>query len=441
MKFKNMAHDYQKLVVNHLVKNPKCGVFLDMGMGKTASCLYAFNYLKTRNKVHRMLIIAPKFVALHTWKDEIEKWEEFTNLSINIAVGNENKRLEAFENPSDIVIINRDNVNWMQKNVSFADFQVLCVDELSSFKNPKATRTLSLFKVIYNFKYRWGLTGTPAPNGYLDVFGQMLVIQPKLFGFNYWSFRNKHFYQATKYKWDLKAGGREEIDTKLKEVCVSLESKDYLTMPPLIENHIPVYMSKDIEKIYKKALYNLIFDKEGCLLELDKNLTIKLQQLASGFIYDENKIPIYISGIMLEKLKEIYDSSEGNILLFYNFQYEKDLILNKFEDSQELKTNEDFKDWNEGTIKMAVAHPLSLGYGMNLQSGGNIVIWYGYNWDSASVQQANARLYRQGQKNGVIINYLFTKNTIHEVIRKALVKKLSIHDIIMESTKYIKCMV
>jgi SNF2 family DNA or RNA helicase len=259
MKFKELAHDYQKVVVNHLIKKPKCGIFVDMGLGKTASCLYAFSYLKQKGKVTRMLIIAPKFVALHTWKDEIEKWDEFTNLTINIAVGNENKRLESFENESDIVIINRDNVSWMHKNVSMKSFQVLCVDELSSFKNPKAYRTLSLFKIVYNFKYRWGLTGTPVPKGYLDLFGQMLVIEPKLFGFNFWSYRNKYFYEASKYNWSLKAGKKEEIDSKLKEVCISLTAKDYLNMSPCINNHVSVSMDNRTLKIYKKALNEMVY--------------------------------------------------------------------------------------------------------------------------------------------------------------------------------------
>ena len=437
MKFKELAHDYQKVVVNHLIKYPKCGIFVDMGLGKTASCLYAFSFLKQKGKVERMLIIAPKFVALHTWKDEIKKWQEFTNLTINIAVGNENTRLNAFENKSDIVIINRDNVSWMHKNVSMASFQVLCVDELSSFKNPKANRTLSLFKVIYNFKYRWGLTGTPVPKGYLDLFGQMLVIEPKLFGFNFWSYRNKYFYESSKYSWNLKAGKKEEIDTKLKEVCISLTAKDYLTMPPCINNHISVEMDKKTLTTYKKALNEMVYSLGESNLELHKNLTIKLQQLASGFIYDDNKKPITVHNLLISKLEEIYDCTEGNILLFYNFQAERDLILKTFK-AKELKKDKDFIDWNNGKIKMAISHPQSLGYGMNLQAGGNNIIWYGYNWDSSSVMQANARLYRQGQKNGVVINYLYVKQTIHEHMNRLINKKLSMHDIMMESVKYLK---
>jgi SNF2 family DNA or RNA helicase len=438
--FELKCHPYQKLVINHIIKNPFSGVFLDMGMGKTSAILYAFKWLVKKGKAKRMLIIAPKFVALNTWLEEIEKWNQFKSLKINIAVGNENTRLDAFQESSDIVIINRENTLWMVKNVSMKSFQVLCIDELSSFKNPESKRVKALFRIIHRFNYRWGLTGTPAPNGYIDLFSQLYVINPLILGYNYYSFRQTYFYEEKPYKWELKKNAEENIQEKIKPYCLSLKAEDYLSMPSKIENHIKLNLNESGSKAYIKALQDMVYINENRELKLDKNLTIKLQQLASGFIYLENGKYEIVHSIMLDALDEIIENSTGNVLLFYNFQAEKDLIKSKFGYAREIKKEIDFKDWNQGNIKLAVCHPVSVGYGMNLQSGGNNIIWYGYNWAADTVQQANARLYRQGQQNGVVINYLYVDGTIHNRIWDVLSGKIDKQDMLIESVKYVEGM-
>jgi SNF2 family DNA or RNA helicase len=436
MKFKELAHEYQKNVVNYLIKNPFAGVFLDMGMGKTASVLYAFKWLKQKGLASRMLIIAPKYVALYTWKDELIKWIDLNDLKINIAVGN--KRLDAFNNLSDIVIINRENTVWMVKSVSMKTFQVLVVDELSSFKNHESQRFKALSRILHRFKFRWGLTGTPAPNGYLDIYSQMDIISPGLLGSNYYSFRNRYFQEVRPYLWVASKENEFLIQEKLRTCCISLTAQDYLRMPPKIENHISIPMNLKCFKAYKKALEDMVYISKLENLDLDKNLTIKLQQLASGFIYNKDKKFEIVHTLMIDKLEEIVDCTEGNILLFYNFQAEKEIIKSKFSIAQELKSSDDFENWNKGKIKLAICHPVSVGYGMNLQSGGNNIIWYGYNWAADTNLQANARLYRQGQENGVVINYLYVEGTIHNRIYDVLQGKIAKQDMLIESVKYVK---
>lgn len=436
MKFFDVAHGYQKKTINFLLRHHSCGVFLDMGMGKTASVLYAFYWLMKKGKAKRMLIIAPKYVGLYTWGAEIEKWDDLNHLTYNIAIGNENKRYDAFSKESDIVIVNRDNVNWMMKNVSMKSFDVLVLDELSSFKNAGSIRTKSILKVMSRFKYRWGLTGTPCPNTYLDLFGQMSCLHPDILGYNYYAFRSKYFYEAAPYVWQLKGGAKEALEEHIGKYCMSLSASDYLQMPELIENHIDVHMDVSGSRKYKKAIKELKYKVDTKTIDCSGNLTIKLQQLAAGFIYDSDKNVSWVHDQIYFRLKEILDTTSGNVLLFYNFIPEKDRVIEEF-GAIELKSNESFNDWNAGNIKLAIAHPNSVGYGMNLQSGGSTIIWIGYNWALDTTQQANARLYRQGQIKNVIINYIYTRNTIHESIRKCLDGKMNKQDLFIESLKYL----
>ena len=430
--FTEAAHQYQKDLVNYLVKNPKSGVFLDMGMGKTAICLYTFKWLKEKGLVDRALIIAPKYVALYTWGSEIKLWEDFKDLTINIAVGNENTRFDAFEKPSDIVVINRDMVSWMMKSVSMKSFQVLIIDELSSFKNPNSNRFRALAKIRHNFKYIWGLTGTPAPNTLMDLFSQAYLIEPEMFGYNFFAFRNKYFYKSG-FQWFIKKDRGSDITDRLAMHCVSLKAEDYLNMPALMENHIKVKMDEKERIVYAKAFHDLVYTYKDGTKEDIKNLVIKLQQLASGFYY-ETKTKKYeiVHTKMLDRLEEIIDTASSNVLLFYQFQADKDLITSRLKDIDvvELKTKESFENWNAGKIKVAMCHPRSVGYGMNLQSGGNTVLWYGYTWELDTHLQANARLYRQGQTKGVVVNYLYCENTIHEKIRTVLERKGNIQDLV-----------
>lgn len=438
IQFSKMYHQYQKIVIKHLIKTPFSGVFLDMGMGKTASVLYTLKHLKKKGLIKRALILSPLFVASYTWKDEIEKWQDFEDLKISIAVGKDNKRRDAFAEDSDIVIMNYENTVWMVKNISMKNFDVLIVDELSNFKNPDAQRFKALSRIIHRFKYRWGLTGTPSPNTYLDLFSQIYLIDPNILGSNFYAFRSKYFYEKNMYTWDLKKGKEKELLDQLKTNCISLRAEDYLKLPQRIDNHIKLTLNRTEYMTYLKALERQVYSSQN-EIDLSSNLIIKLQQLASGFIYLGNGEYEIVHTLLIDKVGEIIDCCTGNTLLFFNFQAEKEQIIKKFGAAAvELKNNKDFENWNNGKIKLAVCHPITVGYGMNLQSGGNNIIWYGYNWAADTTQQANARLYRQGQKNGVIINYLYTGNTIHERIRKVLDGKIQKQDLLRESINYVQ---
>lgn len=438
-------HGYQKVCINHLIQVKTGCLFIDMGMGKTASVLYAFRWLKAKGLVKKMLIIAPKYVAQFTWADEINKWDDFKDLSYSIAVGSESKRLAAFEADVDIVIINRDNVNWMMKSVSMKPFQVLVLDELTTFKNFESKRTLSIDKIRHRFEYRWGLTGTPVSNGYLDLFAQLWCINPDILGNNFFRFRNKYFYPKGKFNWAMKTDSETYIQEKIRPWCISLSAKDYLDMPALIENWIPIEMPKGSKNIYRAAAKNEFIQvktegDEIMSIDLMKALTIKLQQISQGFVYGEDKNPHWFDTSLFDRLQEILDTSTGNILVFYNYKAEKEILVDKFK-AVELKKDSDFKNWNLGYTKLAIAHPASLGYGMNLQAGGNNIVWFGLNYSLDLVQQANARLYRQGQNSAVVVSYLYNKNTIQNKIKDVLQGKLSTHEIFFEVLKYCKSVV
>lgn len=444
MKFN--PHPYQKICINHLISAKSGCLFIDMGMGKTASAIYAFKWLKSQGKVNRMLIVAPKYVAQFTWPDELNKWDDFKALTFSVAVGDEEIRLAAFEANTDIVIINRDQVNWMMKSVSMKSFQVLVLDELSSYKNITSKRTLSIGKIINRFEYRWGLTGTPIPKGYLDLFAQMWVIHPDILGNNYYSYRDKYFYPINKFRWGLKADSDMYIQERIKPYAISLQAKDYLDMPKLIENHIPITMAENSKRIYRAAAQEAYIEisQEGDIeksIDLQKALTIKLQQISMGFVYDKDKTAYWFDLSLLDRLQELVDTSIGNVLVFYNYKAEKEKILDGFKGSVELQTKKSFEDWNRGEIKLAIAHPQSVGYGMNLQDGGSDIFWLGFNYSSDLVQQANARLYRQGQINNVVVNYLYHKNTIQNKIKNVLQGKLDKHELFMETLKYCKDMI
>lgn len=240
------------------------------------------------------------------------------------------------------------------------------------------------------------------------------------------------------YTWDLKKGKEKELLDQLKTNCISLRAEDYLKLPQRIDNHIKLTLNRTEYMTYLKALERQVYSSQN-EIDLSSNLIIKLQQLASGFIYLGNGEYEIVHTLLIDKVGEIIDCCTGNTLLFFNFQAEKEQIIKKFGAAAvELKNNKDFENWNNGKIKLAVCHPITVGYGMNLQSGGNNIIWYGYNWAADTTQQANARLYRQGQKNGVIINYLYTGNTIHERIRKVLDGKIQKQDLLRESINYVQ---
>lgn len=424
-----LPHDYQKVAIDFALQNQSSGLFLDMGLGKTVITLTVIEELKNNYLEElKVLVIAPKRVAEDTWTTEYEKWDHLKNLKVVKVIGNSKQRKAALEKEADIYIITRDNIAWL---VDFLgkdwDFNTVIIDELSSFKNHQSKRFKALRKVRPFINRIIGLTGTPAPNGYEDLWSQIYLLdRGERLGKTISEYRRKYFntlYRHGYNEYELKEGAKEQIDGILKDLCISMKAKDYLKLKE------PLYINR-IAKLDEKE-YKLYKDMErDAVLELeDENITAlsaaavsnKLLQLANGAIYTNEKEIIHIHDKKLEVLEELIEEAKGEpVLVFYNFKHDKERILERFKDTRVLDTDQDIKDWNNKKIKVLLAHPASAGHGLNLQEGGSIIIWFGLTWSLELYQQANARLNRQGQKETVRIYHIIAEKTIDERVLEVL---------------------
>lgn len=422
-------HDYQRVAMEWILDHEKCGLFLDMGMGKTVSSLTAVELLRDDYlDIGKVLVIAPKRVAEDTWPSEIKKWRHLQALTVSKILGTPAERRRAIQADADVYIVSRDNVAWLVDEVKGDwDFDTLIIDELSSFKNHASKRFKKLKTVTPYFKRVIGLTGTPAPNSYLDLWAQVYLLdRGKRLGKNITAFRRTYFDgisrgMYTEYK--LKPGAKEAIDDAISDICISMSAKDHLDLkePMLID--VKVAMDAKEKKLYKTM-------ERDAVLELDDDtiaalsaavVSNKLLQLANGAIYDEDGKTHIVHGRKLDALEELREEAQGeNILVFYSFKSDYERIKERFPDAVKLDGAESIRDWNAGKIKMLLAHPASAGHGLNLQDGGSIIIWYGLTWSLELYQQANARLHRQGQKNTVRIYRLLTEGTVDGRVAKAL---------------------
>lgn len=439
---------YQQFSINHILKHDACALFLDMGMGKTVSTLTAINDLLILSEIHKVLIIAPKRVAEDTWSTEVEKWDHLKELKISKIIGTAKQRVQAIEAEADIYIISRDNVNWLV-NTNIHKWDMCVIDELSSFKSSKSLRFRSFRKLRPYFKKIVGLTGTPAPNSLIDLWPQMYLLDKgERLGKTITSFRQQYLTAGASsgqivYKWNLKEGAEKAIQEKISDICISMKAEDYLELPDKLDNKIFVKLNDKVIKQYKQFANNLIIelgDKDITAANAAV-LTNKLLQMANGAIYSENKEIVNLHNEKIEALEEIIDNSnEKPILIFYNFKHDRERIiemLNKkgIKKYQGLDSTQDIKNWNEGKIQVALLHPASAGHGLNLQYGGNIIIWFGLTWSLELYQQANARLFRQGQKETVVINHLIAKNTVDEDVMKAIEGKEVNQNKLLEAVK------
>jgi len=424
-----LPHDYQKVAIDFALQNQSSGLFLDMGLGKTVITLTVIEELKNNYLEElKVLVIAPKRVAEDTWTTEYEKWDHLKNLKVVKVIGNSKQRKAALEKEADIYIITRDNIAWL---VDFLgkdwDFNTVIIDELSSFKNHQSKRFKALRKVRPFINRIIGLTGTPAPNGYEDLWSQIYLLdRGERLGKTISEYRRKYFntlYRHGYNEYELKEGAKEQIDGILKDLCISMKAKDYLKLKE------PLYINR-IAKLDEKE-YKLYKDMErDAVLELeDENITAlsaaavsnKLLQLANGAIYTNEKEIIHIHDKKLEVLEELIEEAKGEpVLVFYNFKHDKERILERFKDTRVLDTDQDIKDWNNKKIKVLLAHPASAGHGLNLQKGGSIIIWFGLTWSLELYQQANARLNRQGQEETVRIYHIIAEKTIDERVLEVL---------------------
>lgn len=441
-------HDYQKRCVQHILDHEGCGLLLDMGLGKTISTLTAVEELMyDRFEIQKVLIIAPKKVAEVTWTGEIEKWEHVKHLKLSLVLGLEKERKQALWQKADIYVINRENVAWLVSyyGKSFP-FDMVVIDELSSFKNQNSIRFKSLKKVRPKIKRVVGLTGTPSPNGLIDLWSQMYLLDMgERLGKTIGMYRNQYFHAGRSeghivYEYELNKGCDDIIYEKISDICISMKAEDYLELPEKVIRDVSIQLPSKVQKMYDD------FEQEQVLQLLDTEitavnaaaLTIKLLQYAGGAIYDEEQEVHEVHDAKLDALEELVESLNGNtVLIFYTYKHELSRIKKRLKslNPRELKDSKDIEEWNAGKIQVILAHPASAGHGLNLQKGGRNIVWFSTPWSLELYQQANARLYRQGQDKPVMIFRLVAKKTHDIRVIGALKRKSTGQEALMEATK------
>lgn len=440
-----VAHNYQNYAKDFILAHKVAALFLDCGLGKTITTLTAINELMYDSfEISKVLIIAPLRVAQSTWKEEIEKWDHLNLLRYSIAVGDEKERLKALKQKSDIYIINRENVDWLvtKSGIDF-NFNMLIIDELSSFKSHTSKRFKSLLEIRPYFERVVGLTGTPSSNGLMDLWAEFRVLDlGERLGRYITHYRNEYFLPdkrngAVIFSYKPQKNAEERIYRRLADMTISMKSTEYLKMPELILNELEINLDEEDQtkyKKFKKEMVMIIQEKEIDAINA-ASLSNKLIQLANGSIYDEDKKFYEVHNKKLDKLEEIIESANGKpVLVAYWFKADKERIEKRFK-VREIKTADDIKQWNKGMIDLALIHPASAGHGLNLQSGGSTLVWFSLTWSLELYQQTNARLYRQGQKDTVVIHHLIIKNTIDEDIMKSLKRKDKTQESLMKAVK------
>ena len=445
-------HDYQRRCIELIIAKKKIGLFLDMGLGKTVTTLTAIRELKyDRFEVRRVLVIAPKKVAEGTWTREKDKWDHTKILRVSPVLGSQAKRIRALNTPADIYIINRENVCWLVDYYrNDWPFDMVVIDESSSFKSHSAKRFKAMAAVMPKVDRLIELTGTPSPNGLADLWSQIYLLDGgERLEKRYTHFRERYFQPDKRgadgmvYSYAAKPGTEQAILDKISDICISMKAEDYLQLPDVIYHQIPVVLDSKAEKAYREMEKRMVLelpDDEEINVTSAAALSNKLLQLSNGAVYDEYRNVHEIHNCKIDAFLELVESLQGKpALVFYNFQHDKNRILKALEKSglrvRELNGPQDENDWNLGKIDILLAHPASCAYGLNLQQGGNHVIWFGLTWNYELYTQANARLHRQGQTEKVIIHLLACSGTRDEDVLQALDRKENVQDWVMESLK------
>lgn len=430
---KYSPHDYQRYATDFIINNPISAVLLEMGLGKSVISLSAINELMLDYfDVSRTLVIAPLRVAISTWPEEIKKWEHLKYLSYSVVTGSEKERLDALKKPAHIYIINRENVDWLITKSGFKwFFDMVVIDELSSFKSYQAKRFKSLLKARPKVKRIVGLTGTPSSNGLMDLWAEFRLLDMGERLGRYITHYRQNFFVPDKrnqqiiFSYKPKDGAEKEIYQLISDITISMKSKDFLKMPECIMNEVEVSLSEKEQKLYdslKKDMVLSVGDDEIDAINATA-LSSKLLQMANGAVYNDDKESIHIHDRKLDALEDLIEGANGKpVLVAYWFKHDLEKIKDRF-GVRELKTSEDFKEWNQGKIPVAIIHPASAGHGLNLQAGGSTLIWFSLTWSLELYEQTNARLYRQGQKETVVIHHILAKGTIDEDVMKALENK------------------
>lgn len=442
MKF--MPHDYQKYAIEYIKSHPITALFLDMGLGKTVTTLTAIRDLMyDAFEVKRVLVIAPLRVARDTWPDELRKWDHLKELTCSVVVGTVAERRRALQQDADIYIVNRENLAWLYEN-NRLDFDMVVLDELSSFKNHQSKRFRAMKALRPKVKRIVGLTGTPSGNGLMDLWAEFRILDMgERLGRYISQYRNLYFQPDKRngmvvYSYKPLPGAEEAIYHQIADITVSMKATDYLEMPELVSVAKEVRLSEKEKERYdelKKSLVLKLPDGEVTSANA-ASLTLKLSQMANGAIYTDDKNVVNIHDRKLEALEDLVESANGkSVLVAYWFKHDKDRIRERME-ARELKEPQDFADWNAGKIPVALIHPASAGHGLNLQQGGSILIWFGLTWSLELYQQTNARLWRQGQADKtVIIQHIVAKDTIDERILNVLKHKDGTQAALIEAVK------
>ena len=449
MEFK--PHDYQKYAIEFIESHPIAAVILQMGLGKTVCTLTAIEHLMYDTfEVSKVLIVAPLRVAKVTWSDEIDKWDHLSHLTYSVAVGSEKERLSALKKKADLYMINRENLQWLiEKSGLPFDYDMVVLDELSSFKSWQSKRFRAFMKVRPKVQRVVGLTGTPSSNGLMDLFAEFKCLDMgERLGRFITQYRNAFFIPdrmngQVVYSYKPRPFAEEEIYRRIGDITISMKALDHLKMPELIENRYPVYMDDGEKQQYESMKKDLILpylENEAITAANAAALSGKLCQMANGAVYSDEGSVAHIHDRKLDALEDIIEAAQGPILLCYWFKHDLERITKKLDELKveyaRISSDGSIRMWNEGKFQVGLIHPASAGHGLNLQAGGNHIVWFGLTWSLELLEQSNARLWRQGQKaETVVVQYLVTAGTIDERILDAISKKEKDQNALIDAVK------
>ena len=438
-------YEYQEYATKFIEKHDAAAIFLECGLGKSVITLTAIKHLLARGEIRRVLVIAPLRVAKSTWTDELQKWDHLKGLTYAVAIGTPSERKAALKAKAMITIINRENVEWLIEKSGFEfDFDMVVLDELSSFKSHTAKRFKALKSVRPLVSRVVGLTGTPSSNGLMDLWAEfrLLDMGERLgryitrYRLNYFTPDKRNEMVIFSYK--PLPGAEERIYDKISDITISMKAKDYLKLPDLVLNTVKVEMSEKESELYRQLKTDMVLDLRDEVIDVANAAALsgKLMQMANGAVYGEDRKVLKIHDAKLDALEDLIESANGKpVLVAYWFRHDLQRIKDRFPFVREIKTPEDIRAWNSGEIAVGVIHPASAGHGLNLQSGGSTLIWFGLTWSLELYEQMNKRLYRQGQKNTVVIHHIVTKDTIDERVLTALSKKEKIQNALIDAVK------
>ncbi len=441
-----VPHDYQSFCIDYLLEHPAAGLFLKPGMGKTSITLTAAErLLYDYCAVSKVLVIAPLRVAEDTWIRESAKWDHLRHLRISRVLGSAEERRAALAQDADVYCINRENVPWLVKHYGLGwPFEAVVVDESSSFRNPSAQRFKALRKVRPLMKYIWELTGTPRPRSLLDLWAQIYLLdRGERLGRTFTEYKARYFTPGRRsgymvYEWKPRPGAEAEVYGKISDLCVSMQARDYLKLPELVETARPVVLSQQARELYDRMEREAVLELAGEVIDAGSAAAVngKLLQIAGGAVYDEEHVAHMLHTAKLDVLEDVLAEANGEpVLVAYNFRHERDRIIARFPQAVQLKDSGTISAWNRGEIPLLLAHPAGAGHGLNLQDGGHIIVWFSPTYDMELWEQFIDRLYRQGQRFTTSVIVLVAEGTVDEDAMRSLEVKGNGQEAMMEAIK------